>query len=68
MKITDKTGDGSVCQKVIAATISSRNNTFASTAWVASFRFAVGTGISNGVTGKYSSLELFPNAHTWKLW
>ena len=55
-------------QKVIAATISSRNNTFASTAWVASFRFAAGTGISNGATGKYSSLELFPNAPTWKPW
>ena len=55
-------------QKVIAATISSRNNTFASTAWVASFRFAAGTSISNGATGKYSSLELFPNAPTWKPW
>ena len=55
-------------QKAIARTISSRNNVFANTAWVASFRFAAGSGVSNGVTGKYSSLGLFPDAPTWKPW
>ena len=55
-------------QKVIAAAICSRNNAFATTAWVASFRFAAGTGVSNGVNGKYSSWGLFPDAPTWKPW
>ena len=55
-------------QKVIAATISSRNNTFATTAWAASFRFAAGTGVSNGFNGSYSSWGWFPDAPTWKPW
>ena len=55
-------------QKVIAATISSRNNTFAATAWAASFRFAAGTGVSNGINGSYSSWGWFPDAPTWKPW
>lgn len=55
-------------QKVIAETIRSRNNIFATTAWSASFRFAVGTGISNGVSGHYGSWGWFPNAPTLKLW
>lgn len=54
--------------KVIASTISARNNTFASTAWVASFSFSVGSVVSNGVTGKYSSLGLLPNVPTWNPW
>ena len=55
-------------QKVIAATISSRNNTFAATAWAASFRFAAGTGVSNSINGSYSSWGWFPDAPTWKPW
>lgn len=55
-------------QKVIASTISTRNNIFSSTTWGASFRFAAGSGVSNGVTGIYSSWGLFPDAPTWKPW
>ena len=55
-------------QKIIAAAISSRNDLFANTAWIASMRFAAGTGISNGVTGKIGSLGLFTNSLEWKPW
>ena len=55
-------------QKVITAAVRSRNNTFAATAWSASFRFAVGTGVANGFNGKYSSMGRFPDAPTWKPW
>lgn len=53
-------------RKVIAATVKSRKNTFAKTAWSSSFRFALGTGVSNGISGKYSSLGRYPNAPRWK--
>ena len=53
-------------QKSITAAVSSFKNTFSSTAWAASFRFAAGSGISNGVTGKYTTLGLFPDAPAWK--
>ena len=55
-------------QKAIAAAISSRNNTFATTAWASSARFAVGTGFSNGVNAFWSKRGLFPDAPTWKPW
>lgn len=55
-------------QKAIASTISNRNNIFASTMWGASFRFAAGSGVSNGLIGKYSSLGWFPDAPAWKPW
>lgn len=55
-------------QKAIAAAISSRNNTFATTAWVSSARFAAGTGLSNGVNVFWGSRGWFPDAPTWKPW
>ena len=55
-------------QKVIASTISARNSMFSSTALNSSFKFAVGSGVSNGVTGIYSSLGWFPNLPAWKPW
>ena len=55
-------------QKVISATISSRNNTFASVAWTSSLKFAAGSGIANGVTVGYSALGFFPDAPAWKPW
>ena len=55
-------------QKAISATISSRNNMFASTAWTSSLRFAAGSGIANGFTVGYSALGFFPDAPAWKPW
>ena len=55
-------------QKVISATIASLDDIFSISTWSASFRFAVGSGVSNGVTGKYSSQDLFPNVPSWKPW
>lgn len=55
-------------QKVISATIRSCNNTFATTAWIASFRFAAGTGVSNAANVIYSGFGWFPDAPAWKPW
>lgn len=54
--------------KARAAAISYRNNIFVRAASMASCRFAVGTGVSNGFTVKYSDLGILPNAPSWKLW
>ena len=55
-------------EKVILKTIASRNNVFSSSSWGSSLRFAIGTGASSGVTIKYSTLGLLPNAPSWKPW
>ena len=55
-------------QKVIAAAVSSRNNTFSSIGLASIFKFTIGTGLSNFVNGKASSCRSFRNAPILEPW
>ena len=54
-------------QKAVAAALSYRNNTIASTAWASGFRFVAGSEVSNAFNIGYSRWAPF-NTPIWKPW
>ena len=55
-------------QKAKARAIGYCINLFEFTTWEASSRFAIGTGVSNGVTTEFSDKNPFPQMPSWKPW
>ena len=55
-------------QKAKARAIGYCINLFEFTTWEASVRFAIGTGVSNGVTTEYGDINPLPQMPSWKPW